>query len=551
MNVRIRTGWLMAVWAAVVALPAVCLGQFETQNIEFLSRVPLSQMGGGDGSDLWGWTDSTTGREYALFGRSNGTSFVDVTNPSNPVYLGNLPSFTGSSTWRDIKTYDDHAYIVSDSNGPHGLQIFDLTNLRGVQSPQTFSETAHFDGLPGSQFRSAHNIAINEDSGYAYITGSNRASGGLYILDLSNPTSPTVAGQYSGDGYTHDAQIVNYLGPDPDYQGREVAFAFNEDTVTIVDVTNKNSPSLIDRAGYPEAGYTHQGWVSEDQRYLFVNDEFDEFQQGGPTRTHIFNIENLDQPQYVGFHTGATNSVDHNLYVKGNLIYEANYSSGLRVLEITDAQNGVLTEVGFLDTYPADNNASFDGAWSVYPYFDSGTIIVSDIYRGLFVARLDLPVTADFNGDGTLDCADIDDLIGAIAAQTNDPAFDLTGDGQVSLADRDQWLADAGAVNLGAGLAYLAGDANLDGVVDGQDFLAWNANKFTSRPEWCLGDFNADGAVDGQDFIEWNGNKFQASTDATLFVPEPSVTSLVGLMLLATLGLYRSSGAPDYCGGIG
>ena len=127
--------------------------------------------------------------------------------------------------------------------------------------------------------------------------------------------------------------------------------------------------------------------------------------------------------------------------------------------------------------------------------------------------------TGDFNNDGVFDCVDIDALTAEIATGTNNPLFDLTGDGLVDLADRDAWLAVAGEVNLGPGKVYLLGDATLNGSVDGEDFIAWNSNKFTSNTSWCGGNFNADLVVDAVDFIIWNDNKFQSSDGPPLIEP--------------------------------
>ena len=507
---------------------------FPSQNVSLLSRMPMSTLGGGTGSDLWGWTDPLTGNDYALMGRSNGTAFVDVTDGANPIYLGNLPTATGSTFWRDIKVYDNHAYIVSDFNGPHGMQVFDLTQLRDVSSPQTFSAPVSSRGLRG-----AHNLAINEDTGYGYVLGSNLAFGGLHIVDLdSNPTNPTVAGSFTADGYTHDAQVVTYSGPDRTYAGREIVFAANEDTITIVDVTNKNNPSLLSRRGYPQAAYTHQGWLTEDQQYFLFGDEADEASFGVRTRTHVMDVSDLDNPVYVGFHQHSGFAIDHNLYIKGNYVLQANYTRGLRVLELTDLANADLTEVGFLDTYPNSNQASDDGAWSVYPYFDNGKVIVSDQTYGLFVVEVDAlvdMVDADFNDDGQFDCSDIDALHAAILDGDNRDEFDLTGDGVVNADDQRQWLADAGNANLGG--SYLAGDANLDGFVDGSDFNVWNARKFTADHAWCRGDFNADGAIDGSDFNEWNANKFTQTTPFA--VPEPSSILAMLTTFVASVPCFR------------
>jgi hypothetical protein len=137
----------------------------------------------------------------------------------------------------------------------------------------------------------------------------------------------------------------------------------------------------------------------------------------------------------------------------------------------------------------------------------------------------------DFNNDGNLDCLDVDSLVGEIAGAASNLSFDLTGDGQITVDDLDVWLTVAGAANRPSGNRYLDGDANLDGVVDGLDFIEWNNRKFTSTPAWCSGDFNADGVVDGLDFILWNDNKF-TSVDHLLSVPEPHALCLVVCSLL-------------------
>ncbi len=364
-------------------------GPYSSRNVKMLGHLTLAEMGAGQsnvlGNDIWGWT-SSTGREIAIMGMTNSTAFVDVSDPNNPLYLGRMMTHTGNNVWRDMKVYNDHVYVVADNNGNHGLQIFNLNDLLAVDlnNPQTFSATAHYGG-----FREAHNIAINQSSGYAYVVGSEKASGGLHVLDLSSPTAPTVAGNFSADGYTHDVQVVNYIGPDSDYANREIAFASNEDTLTIVDVSDKNNMTEISREGYPDNEYSHQGWLSEDQRFFYMNDELDERRADEliATRTHVWNVEDLDNPVYLGKYDGQASTIDHNLYVKDGLIYQANYTSGLRILQVNDASILDIEEIGFFDTYNTDDNVTFNGAWSVFPFFDSGTIIVSDRQNGLFVLR--------------------------------------------------------------------------------------------------------------------------------------------------------------------
>jgi choice-of-anchor B domain-containing protein len=371
---------------------------FDCSEVDMLSFVSIGDLGGGKGirmNDVWGWTDSETGHEYALAGRTDGTSFIDVTNPENPLYLGDLPMTEGATAaaWRDIKVFQNHAYIVSDGAGQHGMQVFDLTQLRDVSGPQMFEETAHY-----GEIGSAHNIVINEGSGFAYAVGVNSGGetcgGGLHMIDINMPTEPKFAGCFghegtgrSGTGYSHDAQCIIYAGPDTEHGGKEICFGGNETAVSISDVTDKSNPIALSTAEYPGAGYTHQGWITENHEYFYVNDELDEV--GGTqalTRTLIFDVRDLDDPVLVKEHMGTTAASDHNLYIRGNYMYQSNYSSGLRILDISDPANPV--EVGYFDVNPVgDNEAGFNGTWSNYPYFESGTIIVTGIESGLFMLK--------------------------------------------------------------------------------------------------------------------------------------------------------------------
>ena len=392
-------------------------GPFPSHNIELLSQLTLADMGAVGqvkGNDIWGWTDPLDNKEYALVGRSDGTAFVDVTDPVSPVYLGFLASNTGSTAWRDIKVYADYAYIVSDNNGGHGMQVFDLTLLRAVVSPPvSFSETVHY-----GVFAKGHNIAINEATGFAYVVGSETFNGGLHFIDITNPANPAAAGGFSGDGYTHDTQVVTFAGLDTAYSGREIAFNSNEDTLTIVDVTDKNTPVQLSRTGYPNNAYTHQGWLTEDHAYFLSGDELDERKNSSInfTRTHLWDVADLDAPIYLGFYEASVQSIDHNLYIHNDLVYAANYTTGLRVLDHSDIANGNLTEVAYIDTHPSkDSLTSFDGAWSSYPFFSSGTVIIGDREGGLVVVRVlqaDLavsgmgapdPVVEGFQFDYTID----------------------------------------------------------------------------------------------------------------------------------------------------
>ena len=374
-------------------------GLFDCREMNMESFLPVQGIGGRRGvevNDLWGWTDPGTGREYALVGRSDGTSFIDVTDPLRPVYLGDLPmtdSANGSS-WRDIKVYRDHAFIVSDGAGPHGMQVFDLTQLRQVRHPPvTFQETAHYYGI-----KSAHNIVINEATGFAYPVGASgggqTCGGGLHMVDVRDPRNPTFAGCFqhpatgrAGTGYTHDAQCVTYQGPDEEHRGREVCFGANETALSIADVTDKAHPKALASASYPNVAYTHQGWLTGDQRYFYMDDELDELAESVTgTRTLIWDVADLDDPVLAAEYVSENRATDHNLYVRDDLMYQSNYVSGLRLFDITDRAHPV--PVGYFDTVPwGEDRPGFDGSWSNYPFFKSGVVVVTSGREGVFVLR--------------------------------------------------------------------------------------------------------------------------------------------------------------------
>jgi len=369
-------------------------GEYACHDVDMLAHLPLHEIGGGGGNDVWGWTDSKTGKEYALMGRSTGVAIVDVSEPEAPVYLGDLPTHTVPSGWRDIKVIGDFALVVSEAPG-HGLQIFNLRRLRRVENPpKTFAAYFHYD-----EFGNAHNIAVNEESGYAYAVGTDTCFGGLHMVDVSNPKRPLFAGCFADDGYTHDAQCVIYRGPDAAFAGREICLAANEDTLTIVDVTDKGAPEMLARTAYAGGGYAHQGWLTEDHAYFLLNDELDELVFGHGARTYVWDVSDLRAPRVAGTYDTDLDTIDHNLYVVGAHVFQANYGAGLRILEMRNLRRARLREVAFFDVHPDDDLVSahpeddadgdgvkdFLGAWSVYPYFESGTLVVSSMERGLFV----------------------------------------------------------------------------------------------------------------------------------------------------------------------
>ena len=248
-------------------------GQYACDGIDMQSFVPIAEMGSTrDASDSWGWTDPQTKDEIAIVCMEDSTAFVQVTDPTNPIVLGNLyMSGDRMRIWCDAKVYANHAFIIREVDA--GLQVFDLETLR----PYYNTPSQHVRQLKdetvyrGQGLTSTHNVVMNEETGFAYLVGSTTCSGGLHVVDVKDPKNPTFAGCFSQDGYCHDAEVVIYDGPDAQHKGKEIAVMFNEDTLTIVDVSDKSDMKQLSRTSYDRNYYTHQGWFTPDMRYIIAN----------------------------------------------------------------------------------------------------------------------------------------------------------------------------------------------------------------------------------------------------------------------------------------
>jgi choice-of-anchor B domain-containing protein len=214
------------------------------------------------------------------------------------------------------------------------------------------------------------------------------------MVDIRDQLHPKFAGCFSdpqtgrqGTGYSHDVQCVVYRGPDAKYQGREICIGANETALSIADVTDKAHPVAISRGPYPNVAYAHQGWLTEDQRYFYQDDELDEMQGlVTGTRTNIWDLSDLSNPVLAGQYVSENHAIDHNLFIVGNTMYQSNYLSGLRVLDITDRLHP--KPLGFFDTVPVGEDVpEFGGSWGNYPFFKSGVVAVTSMSEGLFILK--------------------------------------------------------------------------------------------------------------------------------------------------------------------
>ena len=497
---------------------------FTSENIQLKSWLPLNELDGADsGNDCWGYV-SSSGREYALMGTSSGTVIVEITNPGNAQVVASLDG--PNSLWRDIKTYGTYMYAVSEGGG--GIQVFNLADI----------DNGNVQTLNSAGSGSTHNVVIDTQSGFLYRTGG--VASGMYIYSLANPAAPVQVGSWT-DRYIHDAQIVTYT--DGPFAGRQIAFCcagfsggWSDTGLTIVDVTNKSNTFVVSQAYYSNAAYSHQGWLSEDRKYFYLNDELDEQDFGGNTTTRVIHVEDIENPSFVGTFSTGRPAIDHNLYTHNGYIFEANYRSGLHVFDATNPTNP--THYGYFDTYPANDNASFNGLWSVYPYFPSGTVVGSDLERGLFVWELGildpctLPVGAcatDVDADGQVGVSDILAIIenwGVCGDGTYRPAGDVDGSCCVDVSDLLEVVGMWGDECVVTG-ACCMGDAS---CVELSDSACSSAGGSYFGDETTCGTTNCPGA--GDEFVNaiianTGENSYETQT-ATPSSPEPDDSQCSG-----------------------
>lgn len=387
-------------------------GPFPCRNVDLLATLPLGGFSSDPGAanDIWGFVDMRDEREYAIIGLLNGTAVVDVTDPESPREVGTIAG--REAQWRDIKVYqfrssDDewqaYAYVTADNpvGGRQGLQIIDLSGLpTSVSLASTWNRIGRAHNVYISNVDYSTGVALPGMQPYVYIAGSDRNSGALLGLDVSDPTAPSeVLRPAPGTQYIHDgtslviedartASCLSGASPPPDgHSPCELFVDFNEDSLDLWDVTDKAQPLMISSTPYPDAHYTHSGWWSADKNFVFLQDELDEQDAGLNTTMRVFDISDLSAPVVSGIWTGPTRAIDHNSFTRGDKLYMSNYRRGLTILDVSDP-NAPL-ESGFFDTFPSPStdSAQFNGAWGVYPFLPSGTLVVSDIEGGLFVLR--------------------------------------------------------------------------------------------------------------------------------------------------------------------
>ena len=314
-------------------------------------------------NDCWGYT-SPGGVELAMWGYQTGTSFVDATDPPNATEIFDLPGPT--STWRDIKTYQHYAYIVTEGSAAGtGLQIVDLANPLAPVHVSTYT---------ANNFTTAHNLWIDTATGIAYACGA-APGGGMHILSLANPVAP-VEIDFFTPYYIHDLWVGDGVG----YAG-----AINSGTLRILNMTNPANPITVVTHSYAGAT-THNAWPNSAKTHVLTTDEV------GGGHVKIWDITNLPTVSLAGeYRVTSEPAIVHNVLLRDDMAYISYYAAGTRIVDVT--QPTAPVEVGYYDT--TDRGSGFDGCWGIYPFRGDNVYYASDRQNGFFV----LEFTGGFAGE--------------------------------------------------------------------------------------------------------------------------------------------------------
>lgn len=357
-------------------------------------------------SNLWGYADE--GHEYAIVGTVNGTSIVDVTDPSNPVEVYFKPG--ANSTWREVKVWNHHAYVTTEGGG--GMHIIDMTPLpqNTNLSSVSFTGTVH-------QFATAHTLYIDEN-GILYVFGSDYGEGGALIYDLNqDPSSPVELGVFD-DYYIHDGFV----------RGDTLwASCIYDGFLSVIDVSNKANPTEVVTFNTP-SNFTHNSWPTADNHFLFTTDEVS---NAYVTSYNVSNFENIIELDRFR-HFPGSGSIPHNAHLLGNFLYVSYYKDGVVIIDVRNPAN--LVETGYYDTAPTMEGDGFNGCWGVYPYLPSGNILASDMSSGLWIlgfngtqACLLEGIVTDISNGNTLTGVTVEILATDISTASNTTGEYATG----------------------------------------------------------------------------------------------------------------------------
>jgi choice-of-anchor B domain-containing protein len=309
------------------------------------------------GTNCWGWYDTTDGREYAIMGVATGIAFVDVNTMQVKDIIPGPVNGCGNILWREIKTYKQYCYAVSECTGTNqGMMIMDMSFLPdSVKFVRSYSTATDIR---------AHTISIDTVKGFVYLVKQNYS--GFRVISLANPTNPTEVG-FVATGDLHDMTANN---------DTVWAAEANLGTFSVWNMANKTSPVLIDRISIPSSGYVHNIWPTKDGKYLGTTEET------ANKTVKIWDIQDIHNISLVSEYLGPSD-LAHNIHMQDGKAFLSHYESGISVLNMADPLNP--TEIGRYDTYASGDAALFNGCWGIFPHTRTGKVYASNMDGRLFV----------------------------------------------------------------------------------------------------------------------------------------------------------------------
>ncbi len=350
---------------------------YPSLNINLLAHLnPEKDVTGIDGrkySGCWGWAQPNKNREYAIIGTSSQTYFVDVTNPTTPVIVDSVKAKHAGCTWREIKTYQNYCYIVSDDAPPNTFQIVDM---------QYLPDSAHVVHDGTTYFERSHTIFIDNEK--MYCSSVTDASGIGYstmrVYSLATPTAPLLLKKLEQDVNTTIIDVVHdmYVRNDTIY----ASCGFKG--FHILKLTASNTFSLIQSfTGYAYSGYNHSSWQTDDRKTMVFTDEV-----GAHLPAKVINVTDFNNITLVDTIRSSYTATAHNPYIVGNRwCWLSSYQDGLYLYDISNPSN--TTIYGYFDTQPQTGTTNFSGNWGAYPYLPSKIIIACDMQNGIFILEGD------------------------------------------------------------------------------------------------------------------------------------------------------------------
>jgi choice-of-anchor B domain-containing protein len=370
-----------------ISLSRYSFSQLNNFNIQSLAVISpfTGTVGIGEAdrkySGCWGYTHPLTQQEYAILGSCIGTYFIDISNPATASVTAFVPGRI-STSWREIKTYQNYCYVISDDPSPNSFQIIDMSDLPN-------SVNLVYDGT--DIFERAHTLFIDKDKLYlAHVTSLGGAAySAMSIYSLANPSQPVLLRKISDDLPFIAAVHDMYVNNDTIYASCGPVGLY----VIKYDEQQNKFVQLGSLSNYAAPMANHSSWLSKDKKHLIFCDEI----SGAPIRAA--NVENFSNIQLVASFIPGPHAVPHNPYILNDLAIVSCYQDGINIYNISNLNSVYLA--GRFDTYPEGGlntgdygNDKLKGNWAAYPFFPSGRIIASDINNGLFVFDITDAVTS-------------------------------------------------------------------------------------------------------------------------------------------------------------